>query len=329
MFVGFTSRTLPYVSLLLFVSVIRIYAIPPPGVNTYDYKYQWILASAGDYHPSNPTYIGEGGILKNSIDGIDLYGGSITSTTGTLTIKHVTSIHSLTVFSDVRDNPNGHNVGLKIVGSGGNYNSGGVYLFGSRKSFTGDTVVENGGRLVIAGDSSIQSRRIYLNKGGLELWNSNALRDDAFVSLSNSSRIYFGAHFSIQRLSSLYVYGEGTLDFGYVGDWKTEELYLDDLVIGWGSELTLHQSGPGTARLLVRKDSKNLRNSLSRIRSDSDSRWRADLRDFNKDYWVVWGSVPEPSVYGAIFGALGLVLVAVRKRTGNSRRIILPCKSEF
>jgi len=38
--------------------------------------------------------------------------------------------------------------------------------------------------------------------------------------------------------------------------------------------------------------------------------------------------VPEPSTYGAIFGALGGLLVAVRKRMGNRKRLVLPRKSE-
>jgi len=37
------------------------------------------------------------------------------------------------------------------------------------------------------------------------------------------------------------------------------------------------------------------------------------LKDYDKDYWSI-EAAPEPSIYGGIFGIVGVAIVALRKR---------------
>jgi len=86
-------------------------------------------------------------------------------------------------------------------------------------------------------------------------------------------------------------------------------LYLDDLSVCDGSTLVVQAWQKGIHRLLVRKDSQHLYESLEQIMFEHDKGAKAGLRDYNKDYWEIGPGFPEPATYGAIFasGAVGLV----------------------
>ncbi|KXU36460.1 hypothetical protein AXK11_04505 [Cephaloticoccus primus] len=65
--------------------------------------------------------------------------------------------------------------------------------------------------------------------------------------------------------------------------------------------------------MLVRKDSKHLADALKKITIDGWAKNQIYLKDYDKDYWSI-EAAPEPATCGALLGALGLGLVAWRRR---------------
>jgi len=80
-------------------------------------------------------------------------------------------------------------------------------------------------------------------------------------------------------------------------------LELEDWEFGYGSQL------------LVRKDSTHLKDSLGRIEFKEYLGYRGGLKEYNRDYWEIIPAFPEPSAYGAVFGAVGIGLAAWRRRS--------------
>jgi len=140
--------------------------------------------------------------------------------------------------------------------------------------------------------------------------------------VSRRSEFYFNGDGSSleEAFHKLIVKGDVDLRFyrssSNLGNMRV--LYLDDLIIEAGGVLRVFQWTENTARLLVRKNSKNLYNSLSRIRFDGYAPNAVHLEEYNKDYWAISGA-PEPSTYGAILvsGALGLVLWQKRRKSAR------------
>jgi len=71
-------------------------------------------------------------------------------------------------------------------------------------------------------------------------------------------------------------------------------------------------------RFLVKKNSWNLKDTLSRIKFDGFGggaalRWSSD-----SGYWEVYGRLPEPTTYGAVFVVTGLGIVLQRRRKRRS-----------
>jgi len=122
-----------------------------------------------------------------------------------------------------------------------------------------------------------------------------------------------------EQFEQLYVTGHSELNFHEGGYYATGEIFLDDLFVTYWSELLIKKwSDFGETRLFVRKDSAHLEESLGRIKFDG--KWgSAGVRSHNWEYWEIgvgfgFSKLPEPSTYGAIFGGVGLGLIAWRRR---------------
>jgi len=105
-----------------------------------------------------------------------------------------------------------------------------------------------------------------------------------------------------------------------VVDFKNKQslLYLDDLdIIGKGN-LTIKNWEEGKDRLLVKKDSKHLADSLKKIYFQGYDPNKIHLTNFNDEYWEVSGA-PEPATYGAALGSLGLGIFIYRR--SNRRKV--------
>jgi len=90
-------------------------------------------------------------------------------------------------------------------------------------------------------------------------------------------------------------------------------IYVDDLVINEGGHLKITDWQDERDFLLVRKNSQNLADALTKMEFVGYDPANIHLRDFNSDYWQI-SELPEPATYGAILGIVGLGLITWRKR---------------
>jgi len=254
--------------------------------------------------------------------------GTVTSSESYLTVTSSASSSSLAIYSYIVDNAS-HRIGLKIHGRWSNtVKVSEVWLHNPNgNTYTGDTIVERGGSVVLCNlnaNPSIQSRNLFVNNGKVFAYRSNQLRNDASVYLSNSGEFNLGIDGANQKLRSLNVtdHSKGVLGFGISSDvyegiavGAYRNLFLDDLNIEWGSELLIRNWIQGVHRLFVRRNSRHLWESLGRIRYEGKPLgWHGEARYYDNDYYEIFVKTPEPHTYGVALGALGLIVVVVRKR---------------
>jgi len=194
-----------------------------------------------------------------------------------------------------------------------------VFLNGTvSNTFTGDVEVLDSHLLFLNKSNGATAVRgnIAVRKGaGLVLWQSNQIADSATVTLDGRqylSGFSFEAknYTMTEKFHRLIVQGEGLLYFYNRPTSRT--LFLDDLQVEYGGVLRIADWINGVTRLLVRKDSAHLSESLNRISFDHNRARKAGLREYDKDYWEIGPGFPEPASYGAIL--VGVVGLVVRRR---------------
>jgi len=204
-----------------------------------------------------------------------------------------------------------------------------VMLRGNQSNtFTGETVITNSTILYLSkyNEDGALSGNVVVKKGSTLAWgrgnqivNTSTVTLDGRVRAANLSfdPIYYNMSETFHRL---VVKGEGALYFTGSFSGYTRELFLDDLWIEQGSSFEITYWLDGVTRLLVRKDSLHLHESLNRMRfTGSPSEWHGGLRAYNKDYWEIIPALPEPAVYGAASAAVMLALVFWRKRKAKGK----------
>jgi len=235
------------------------------------------------------------------------------------------------LYSVITDNGD-QRVGLKISGSGVGApdtaidpvaNRGYITFEGNKSNtFTGDVEVENANLFRLkrsGGATSIQGNIIARNGGTIALGRSHQIANTSIVTLDgreNESGFCFDmdSHEIEESFHQLVVQGTGVLCFFRRQYYST--LLLDDLlieeggllkVLGWSDYMHID-------KILVRKDSEHLLDSLERIVFEHDKTAQAGLREYDKDYWEVGPGFPESATYGAIFASGAVGLVFWRKR---------------
>jgi len=124
-----------------------------------------------------------------------------------------------------------------------------------------------------------------------------------------------------EKFRELTVTGEGRVLFSRsASDRYAKTLIVDELMVGGWDTLSIEGWNPELDLFLVKKTSFHAKASLSRIKFTGPNRQIVELRDYNKDYWKLYAS-PEPSTYGAIFGAVGASLIFWRKRRRPLHRV--------
>jgi len=134
--------------------------------------------------------------------------------------------------------------------------------------------------------------------------------------------LYFATYPITQHVHKIIVEGSAVFSFGAHEVAGQRFLILDDLVIAPGRDFTISWYFSDT-HLLVRKDSKHLSESLSRIRFSQHPGKPAGIKEYNSDYYEIGPGFPEPAAYGATLGAVGLGLWTWRKRRNGTHRAVV------
>jgi len=283
--------------------------------------------------------VGSGGINIYENSGVPkIYGsGSLTSSSSSLNFLFKNTSHLLNGYViDAVISDNGKNkVGVALSGGAPGHRTHVDFRGGNPNTFTGDVYISKLAGLQLArnGVLSVRSNIFVCDGGYLILSGSNQITDSSRISLDGRLRaatLYFcGVYFGTisEKISELKVDGAGVIDCWYGPDlgfpYHATYLYLDDLNISNGSKLTIKNWALGHNHLLVRKDSANLYDTLTRIKFEGYKEWCAGLKDFDKDYWQLIPGIPEPSTYGAVLGMVGLGLL-LRHRRGRCTSLTKP-----
>jgi len=203
---------------------------------------------------------------------------------------------------------------------------GEVYLSGN-KSNTFSGKVELLGRVNLKlekenGATAIQGNIIIGDDSSLWIGISDQIGDRAVVTLNGkegTARLgfLFYNYEITESFHQLVVKGRGHLNFYKPPN--TRKLFLDDLLIEPGSTLEVTSWEDGASKLLVRKDSEHLHESIKRIHFKGYDPKRISLKDYDANYWEI-SALPEPAVYGAVSAAATLALVYWKRTKRNRSR---------
>jgi len=263
-----------------------------------------------------------------------IYGdGVLTSSSGILDIsvggESLSGTNENLYIQTVIANNGRTEVGLRLAGNNGPWSA--VILGGNRSNtFSGNVDISGKSTTLTlnkeGGATAIRGNIVVRDNAKLTLWRGNQIADTSTVRLADSIFQFAALDLILaQDLSEsfhrLIVGGESILE--YTGTRSGRRfIYLDDLSISNNGRLLVAAWKEGKEYLLVRKNSKHLYASLSRIKFGGfPAGWHGGLKDFNKDYWQIIPGLPEPSTYGAIFasGVLGLALWQRRRRERKNR----------
>jgi len=284
--------------------------------------------------------IGEGGVNVNYNDTrIFIHSGKVTSSTseiviesgtyGTGTRNEVGDLINLSfAFSVAIQDHKDHKVGLVLRGKHPQGERGIVSLEGSgSNTFTGDTIVEgvyNSLALSKTNGATAIAGNLYVKSGAaVNIVKSDQIADSSRVMLVGRKSIFaFSSKYGDlrEKVHELVVEGGmGVLNFGHnpknKNDISKKALILDDLIIKDGAALNILGWNAGRDHLLVRKDSAHLADALKKLWIDGWGQNQVYLKDYDAEYWSI-EAAPEPTTYGSILGAVGLGIVALRRRRG-------------
>jgi len=249
----------------------------------------------------------------------------VTSSSNILNIRLTKpTTHSSQIFSSITDHSN-HKVGVTVSGDDNGHEKT-LQLSGAfSNTFTGKLTVSGSAQVILnksAGKTAV-SGDILVEKGGrLTLSRSDQIKDTSIITLHSSieskrSKLEFDGSRKetiIERVHTLKIENSGSLLFDKSKKSTAQKyLYLNNLVIGQGGKLVIEGWISNRDHLLVKKDSKNLEDSLKKIDFSGYNRWTIGKRSFNKDYWEIYAVLPEPSTYGASLLLFGLVAKAIRR----------------
>jgi len=263
----------------------------------------------------------EGGYLTASGDYITVKAGTYGSSQIDSYGRKITFRFRIdAVIKDHRD----HKVGLLITGSHASGESGQVDLYGTAaNTFTGDVIVD-GLRNTLhlnksAGVTAIRGNVYIKNQAAMNIVASNQIADSSKVTLSGRSTLSFSsAEKDIREGFRRLVVEGGTNRLAFYHSAEIEDNYikmlvLDDLIINDGALLRISGWQAGRDFLLVRKNSAYLAAALKKITIDGWGRNQIYLKNYNSDYYSI-EAAPESAAYGAVFGAVGIGLIAWRRK---------------
>jgi len=267
--------------------------------------------------------IDSGGIEYATTLGGRIFGdGRLTSNQKFLDIRLTCRISWLRegeIDSIISDHSNSHKVGLRLTG-GSEYAQAVVLSGTSSNTFSGDVEIWKNATLGLGktkGAIAIHGN-IFINKSaGLRFDGSGQVSKKTVIKI-NGGTISFGG--SIDRIrnrfSRLTIGQSGFIDFGEA-KYSERFISVDDLLISGNGELAIKNWKEGFSHLLVRRDSRNLRDAFDKITFEGYAPELKLLIGFDEDYWEV-SALPEPTTYGAILATAACGLMLYRKRRGRA-----------
>jgi len=262
-----------------------------------------------------------GGIEVNSYTPAPtVHGGIVTSTESFLKVRSLgtgpTAPGSLYIDSVIANSS--HAVGVRFSGGYG------ILVFEGNQSntFTGNIEVwgSNNRLYLNKWDGAVAVRSdILIEKGGLVFHRSDQLLTTSSVTLKDNATLRYQSlsNYPITNtFKNLAIEDGGIIHFQHsdLDDNFNSSyyLYLDDLIINGSGRLKVQNWQDERDFILVRKNSQNLADALTKMEFTGYNPANIHLRDFNSDYWQI-SALPEPATYGAILGTIGLGLVVWRR----------------
>jgi len=266
--------------------------------------------------------VGSGGIRAG--EGIsNIWGQGVTTALGDTLIFHSKSgaNNALRIEGQIDDNSKGK-VGILVKNLNPKSDIPGIIRISENYNnhFTGDVVVEGKGSNLylgkIGGALAVGSN-IYVRNGGVVgLEGSYQIADTSTVTLQGKGSTFMLNNVNyglLEKFRSLVVEGEGHVLFSRkANSGYAKTLIIDELLVAEGSILNVDGWDANSDLFLVKKEAKNV-DALKRIQFTGRNQNIVELINYDRDYWKLYAA-PEPSTYGAIFGAVGLGLAVWRKR---------------
>jgi len=267
--------------------------------------------------------IDQGGIQANQgLFNSKLTGGILTSSEASLTFKYSGKEYISIELNLVISNSN-HTVGLRVEGH--DHAHSGLYLMGGESNTFSGNVEVSGWRkhLVLRksnGAIAVRSDILVSDEAVLRFEGNNQLSKTSKVSLRSNSILQtllkLGNETIENAFRNLTIEDSGVIHFNHEeSEIPSAKHYIkiDDLIINQSGYLEVQGWQEGRDFLLVRKNSANLADALTKMAFAGYDRNAIHLEDFDTDYWSI-SSTPEPAAYGAILGTVGVGFVAWRKR---------------
>jgi len=271
--------------------------------------------------------VGSGGVIIEGGTSHIISGGILTSSVGTIKFTSIGSPvrHILPISSVISDSEN-IKVGLEIVNTSNLYN--GIGLFGRQaNTFSGDINITGKALLDLYKNAGVVSvsGNLNVNEGAkVSVYRSGQIGRAARVLLKSKSNalaiLGFNGNFekNIKEVfNGLKIDGNAVFSFSLNGNNKphgARDILIDDLHVMEGSHLLVKEWLDGRDRLLVRKDSAHVHDSLKRIEFENHDTRTVNLRSYDKDYWEIYALLPEPATYGELFIAVGIGFALYRKQ---------------
>jgi len=285
---------------------------------------------------SHTLTLGKQGIISNSPINGDIVNGTLTSSVGNIDITFESDAPDNLFFIGATITENiasgSRPLGLTFRRSSPGYDHRGGSLGGNiSNTFLGDVNVLGFTKLNLEKTNNaiaVPKNLNIVDGAHVRILRNEQIANTSRVSLISkgsepSSGLYFvylgyvGKSEIKESIRELFVDGRGHVDFYQYKEiiltTHLSILYLEDLIVTDGSLLTIDNWNQNQARFLVRKDSKNLEESLGKVKFTGYQ--TVHKRDYDDNYWEIYAELPEPAAYGAGLLLLGLAAKTVRCAT--------------